>query len=200
MGTPKELHFRETPHRSPWHNLRETGRRVEVVVVAWELHLLDRAEWVLTSCQGRAISDAEQEAVMIRHAIANTDLDTVERHGGFDAARWASTFSTGCGGLTWRRSFNAQRLSLRGRSPPGCGGGCRLAKPASSLESAPSGARARLTGARTTAPWPDFRRAGSRHANPVAEMDRADGYGKCRPRWKPAPTAPGFPQPRRRVD
>ena len=51
--------------------------------------------------------------------------------------------------------------------------------------------------------WPDRRRtpwttgsprAGRRHANPVAAMERADLYGKCRSCWKPAPTMPGFPQ------
>ena len=57
-----------------------------MVAVAWEQHLLDRAERVLTSWRGRAISDAEQEAVMLRQAIADTDWDTLERHGGFDAA------------------------------------------------------------------------------------------------------------------
>ena len=57
-----------------------------MVAVAWEKHLLDRAGRVLTSWRGRGITDAEQEAVMLRQAIADTDWETLERHGGFDAA------------------------------------------------------------------------------------------------------------------
>ena len=51
-------------------------------------------------------------------------------------------------------------------------GGCRLAKPASSSASMPGGARCRLTAVRTTAPSPGSPRAGSRHANPMAAMER----------------------------
>ena len=86
MGTSSDLHSWGAAHRALWEKLRESGRRIEVVAVAWEQHLLDRAERVLTSWRGRAISDAEQEAVMLRQAIADTDWDTLERHGGFDAA------------------------------------------------------------------------------------------------------------------
>ena len=86
MGTPTELHSWGAAHHPLWQILRETGRRVELVAVAWEQRLLDRAERVLTSWRGRGISEAEQEAVMLRQAIADTDWETLERHGGFDAA------------------------------------------------------------------------------------------------------------------
>ncbi len=85
MDTPTELHSWGAAHQPLWQILRESGRRVEVVAVAWEQHLLDRAERVLTSWRGRAITEAEQEAAMLRQAIADTDFDTIERHGGWDA-------------------------------------------------------------------------------------------------------------------
>ena len=86
MGTRSELDSWGAAHSNLWHKLRESGRRVEVVAVAWEQHVLDRAGRVLTSWRGRGISDAEQEAIMLRQAIADTDWDTLERHGGIDAA------------------------------------------------------------------------------------------------------------------
>ena len=86
MGTRSELDSWGAAHRPLWEKLRESGRRVEVVAVAWEQRLLDRAERVLASWRGRAISDAEQEAVLLRQAIADTDWETLERHGGWDAA------------------------------------------------------------------------------------------------------------------
>ena len=85
MDTPTELHSWGAAHQPLWRILRESGRRVEVVAVAWEQHLLDRAERVLTSWRGRAITEAEQEAIMLRQAVADTDFDTIERYGGFDA-------------------------------------------------------------------------------------------------------------------
>ena len=85
MDTPTELHSWGAAHQPLWQILRESGRRVEVVAVAWEQHLLDRAERVLTSWRGRAITEAEQEAIMLRQAVADTDFDTIERYGGFDA-------------------------------------------------------------------------------------------------------------------
>ena len=85
MGTPTELHSWGTAHQSLWQILRESGRRIEVVAVAWEQHLLERAERVLTSWRGRAVTEAEQEALMLRQAIADTDWETLERHGGWDA-------------------------------------------------------------------------------------------------------------------
>ena len=85
MGTHTELHSWGTAHRRLWGKLRQSGCRVEVVAVAWEQHVLDRAGRVLTSWRGRGITEAEQEAVMLRQAIADTDWDTIERHGGFDA-------------------------------------------------------------------------------------------------------------------
>ncbi len=102
------------------------------------------------------------------------ERSTISASGGHaDAVRWAATLPTGVGGLTWRRSCYPQRLSLRGRGPSPLWWGMQVAKPASSLESTPCGARARLTAVRTTALWPDSPRAGSRHANPVAVMERA---------------------------
>ena len=86
MGTRSDLDSSGEAHRILWRKLRESGRRVEVVAVAWEQHVLDRAERVLTSWRGRGITDAEQEAVMLRQAIADTDWDTLERHGGIGAA------------------------------------------------------------------------------------------------------------------
>ena len=86
MGTRSELDSWGAAHRNLWDKLRQPGRRVEVVAVAWEQHVLDRAGRVLTSWRGRGITDAEQEATMLRQAIADTDWDTLERHGGIDAA------------------------------------------------------------------------------------------------------------------
>ena len=86
MGTRSELDSWGAAHRNLWRKLRESSRRVEVAAVAWEQHVLDRAGRVLTSWRGRAITDAEQEAIMLRQAIADTDWDTLERHGGIDAA------------------------------------------------------------------------------------------------------------------
>ena len=86
MGTPTELHSWGAAHQPLWQILRECGQRVELVAVAWEQHLLDRAARLLTSWRGRGITGAEQEAVMLRQAIADTDWDTLERHGGINAA------------------------------------------------------------------------------------------------------------------
>ena len=86
MGTPTELHSWGTAHRPLWQILRESGRRVEVVAVAWEQHLLDRAERVLQSWTVRDMSGAEMEILALRQALSQADWDTVERHGGFDAA------------------------------------------------------------------------------------------------------------------
>ena len=85
MGTHTELHSWGAAHRRLWEKLRQSGRKVEVVAVAWEQHLLDRAGRVLTSWRGRGITDAEQEAIMLRQAIADTDWETLDRHGGWDA-------------------------------------------------------------------------------------------------------------------
>ena len=42
MGTRTEIHSWGAAHRLLWEKLRESGRRIEVVAVAWEQHLLDR--------------------------------------------------------------------------------------------------------------------------------------------------------------
>ena len=86
MGTHTELHSWGAAHRRLWDKLRDSGRRIEVVAAAWEKHVLERAGRVLASWRGRGITGAEQEAVMLRQAIADTDWETLERHGGFDAA------------------------------------------------------------------------------------------------------------------
>jgi hypothetical protein len=98
-----------------------------------------------------------------------------------------------------------------GEAPCRCGRGCRLANPASSLKSTPSGARVRLTAVRTKAPWPDSPRAGSRHANPVAAMEGATVMESAAPAGNPLRLRSGshsgsevcgshnFPQLRRRV-
>ncbi|MDE2755682.1 MAG: hypothetical protein OXI92_03930 [Acidobacteriota bacterium] len=86
MGTHSELQSWGAAHSQLWDKLRQTGRRIEVVAVAWEKHLLSRAERVLTSWRGRGITEAEQEAIMLRQAIADTDWETLDRHGGIDAA------------------------------------------------------------------------------------------------------------------
>ena len=85
MGTRTELDSWGAAHGRLWEKLRQSGCRVEVVAVAWEQHVLDRAERVLTSWRGRAITEAEQEAAMLRQAIADTDFEIIERYGGWDA-------------------------------------------------------------------------------------------------------------------
>ena len=86
MGTPTELRSRGAAHQPLWQILRESGRRVELVAVAWEQPLLERAERVLTSWRGRDITDAEQEILMLRQTIYEADWDTLEPFGGLDAA------------------------------------------------------------------------------------------------------------------
>ena len=53
--------------------------------MAWEQALLDRAGRRLRSWVAGTMSEDEKEALMLRQAIAETDFDTVERHGGWDA-------------------------------------------------------------------------------------------------------------------
>ena len=86
MGTRSELDSWGAAHSNLWHKLRESGRRVEVSAVAWEQHLLDRAERVLTSWRGQTISDAEKEILTLQLAVDNADWETLEPHGGLDAA------------------------------------------------------------------------------------------------------------------
>ena len=85
MGTRTELDSWGEAHRRLWEKLRQSGRRVEVIAVAWEQHLLDRAGRVLSSWGGRDMNEAERHVLMLRQAVADTDWDTVARHGGFDA-------------------------------------------------------------------------------------------------------------------
>ena len=86
MGTPSELHSWGAAHRNLWEKLRESGRRIELVAIAWEQHVLDRAERVLTSWRGQTISDAEKEILTLQLAVDNADWETLEPHGGLDAA------------------------------------------------------------------------------------------------------------------
>ncbi|MDE2758051.1 MAG: hypothetical protein OXI92_16070, partial [Acidobacteriota bacterium] len=85
MGTRTELDSWGEAHRRLWERLRESGRRVEVVAVAWEQKLLDRARRRLQSWVANKMSDDEKEALMLRQAIAEADFDTIESYGGFDA-------------------------------------------------------------------------------------------------------------------
>ena len=86
IGTPSELHSWGTAHRPLWEKLRQSRCRVDVVAVAWEQHLLDRAARVLQSWIAGDMSEAEREILTLRQALSQADWDTVERHGGFDAA------------------------------------------------------------------------------------------------------------------
>ena len=86
MGTRTELDSWGEAHRRLWEKLRTSGRRVEVVAVAWEQKLLDRAGRRLQSWVARKLSDDEKEALMLRQAIAEADWDTVESHGGLNAS------------------------------------------------------------------------------------------------------------------
>ena len=85
MGTRTEPDSWGEAHRRLWEKLRQSGRRVEVVAVAWEQRLLDRAGRRLQSWAARDISEAEKEILSLREAIADADWDTVARHGGLDA-------------------------------------------------------------------------------------------------------------------
>ena len=85
MGPGSELDSWGEAHRRLWEKLRKSGRRVEVVAVAWEQKLLDRAGRRLQSWVARDMSEGEKEALMLRQAIADADWDTVERHAGFNA-------------------------------------------------------------------------------------------------------------------
>ena len=84
MGTRSELDSWGEAHRRLWEKLRRSGRRVEVVAVAWEQELLDRAGRRLRSWVAGKMSEDEKEALMLRQAIAETDFDTIESHGGFN--------------------------------------------------------------------------------------------------------------------
>ena len=86
MGTRSELDSWREAHRPLWQMLRECGWRVEVVAVAWEQELLDRAERVLQSWIARDMTEADRELLTLRQAVSSADWDTVERYGGLNAA------------------------------------------------------------------------------------------------------------------
>ena len=85
MGTRSELDYWGRAHRHLWNKLRERGRHVEVVAMAWEHKHLDRARRRLEFWASGARADASWQAAFLRQALANADWETVERHGGFDA-------------------------------------------------------------------------------------------------------------------
>ena len=85
MGTRSELDSWGEAHRRLWEKLRKSGRPVEVVAVAWEQELLDRAGRRLQSWTVGDMSEGEKEVLMLRQAIDEADWDTVERHGDLNA-------------------------------------------------------------------------------------------------------------------
>ena len=52
----------------------------------WDQQHLDRTQRVLQAWTTRDRAAATPEAAVLRQGIADADRDTVERHGGFDAA------------------------------------------------------------------------------------------------------------------
>ena len=77
MGTRSDPDsWGESPRRL-WEKLRKTGRCVEVVAVAWEQKLLDRAGRRLQSWAVGEMSEVEKEALMLRQAMVEADWDTV---------------------------------------------------------------------------------------------------------------------------
>jgi len=86
MGTRSELDSWREAHRPLWQMLRELGWRIEVVAVAWEQGLLDRAERVMRSWVGRDLTEGGRELLILRWAVSNADRETIERYGGLNAA------------------------------------------------------------------------------------------------------------------
>ena len=86
IGTRSELDSWGVAHRPLWQMLRECGWRVEVVVVAWEQELLDRAGRVLQSWVASDMSEADRELLTLHQAVSSADWETVERYGGLNAA------------------------------------------------------------------------------------------------------------------
>ena len=116
MGTRSELDSWGEVHRRLWEKLRRSGRRVEVVAVAWEQKLLDRAGRRLQSWVARKMSEDEKEALMLRQAMAEADWETVESHGGFNAVvekilQWEqeNPAPKGCGSIDNFRLWGSRR-------------------------------------------------------------------------------------------
>lgn len=84
MGTRSELDYWGRAYRQLWKKLRETGRYVEVVVMAWEQKHLARARRRLEFWAAGAKGEASRQATFLPQAIADADWDTVERHGGLN--------------------------------------------------------------------------------------------------------------------
>ena len=84
MGTRSELDYWGAAHRNLWNKLRQTGRRVEVVAMAWDQKHFDRAGRRLEFWRGCSKGEASQQAAFLRQAIADADWDTIERHGGLN--------------------------------------------------------------------------------------------------------------------
>ena len=87
MSTRSPLDCWGQAHRQLGDKLRQASRTVEVFAVAWDQQHLDRTQRVLQAWTTRDPSAAKTEAAVLRQAIADTDWDTVERHGGFDVVR-----------------------------------------------------------------------------------------------------------------
>ena len=84
MGTRSELDYWGRAHRQIWNKLRERGRRVEVVAMAWEQKHLDRARRRLEFWAAGAKGEASRQAAFLRQAITDADQAMVERYGGLN--------------------------------------------------------------------------------------------------------------------
>ena len=65
MGTRSDLDSWGEARRRLWEKLRKSDRRVEMVAVAWNQVLLDRAGRRLQSWLARDMSEGEKEALML---------------------------------------------------------------------------------------------------------------------------------------
>ena len=83
-STRSPLDCRGQARRQLWDKLRQASRCVEVFAVASDQQHLDRTQRVLQARASRDTGAVETEAAALRQAIADTDWDTVERHGGFN--------------------------------------------------------------------------------------------------------------------
>ena len=84
MGTRSELDYRGAAHHSLWNELRERGRRVEVVAIAWEQKHLDRIGRRLEFWRVGGKGEDSPQAAFLRQDLADAERDTAERHGGLN--------------------------------------------------------------------------------------------------------------------